>query len=127
MKKIVNTMLAAAFLACSTLGAVALPTMVSAASPVQQAQEGANASGAEDGPEFTGVVQIVANLLIFLIGIAAVIMIIIGAIRYTTANGDQTQLTAAKNTILYSIVGLILAIAAGGIVNFILNQFAFIV
>lgn len=65
----------------------------------------------------------IIQILLYIVGIAAVIMIIIGAIKYVTANGDQSQLTSAKNTILYSIVGLILAIAAGSIVSFVLSYF----
>jgi len=67
--------------------------------------------------------QNITQILLYLIGIIAVIMIIIGAIKYVTANGDQSQLTSAKNTILYSIVGLILAIAAGPIIGFVLSYF----
>ncbi len=65
----------------------------------------------------------VSNALIFLIGALAVIMIIIGALRYITSNGDPKQAEAARNTILYSVIGLILAIAAYAIVNFVVTTF----
>ena len=63
------------------------------------------------------------NLLFFAIGIIAVIMIIIGGIRYTTSNGDSSQITGAKNTILYAVVGLIVALLASAIVNFVIGRF----
>ncbi len=59
--------------------------------------------------------KVITNILIFIVGIASVIMIVIGAIKYTTSNGDSAQITSAKNTIIYSIVGLILAVMAGAI------------
>ena len=46
-------------------------------------------------------------------------MLIIGGFRYVTSNGDSSQVTAAKNTIMYSVIGLIIAIFAYGIVNFV--------
>lgn len=69
------------------------------------------------------VIEIVTNVLLFIIGAVAVIMIIIGGFRYVTSNGDSSQLTAAKNTILYSVVGLIVALLAFAIVRFITNSF----
>jgi hypothetical protein len=64
----------------------------------------------------------VINLLLTISGAVAVIMIVIGGIRYTTSNGDQSQVTSAKNTILYAIVGLVVAIMAFAIVNWVLSQ-----
>lgn len=63
------------------------------------------------------------GLLLFAIGIIAVIMIIIGGIRYVTSNGDSSQVTSAKNTILYAVVGLIVALLAYAIVNFVIGAF----
>jgi len=62
----------------------------------------------------------IINTLLIVIGAAAVLAIIIGAIRYTTSGGDQSSITSAKNTILYAIIGLIIALMAGGLVNFVL-------
>jgi hypothetical protein len=65
----------------------------------------------------------VANLLIFLVGSVSVIMIIIGALRYVTSNGDSKQVGAAKDTILYAVVGIIVAIASYAIVHFVTGAF----
>jgi hypothetical protein len=65
----------------------------------------------------------VTNILLFLIGAIAVIMLIIGGIRYVISGGDQAQVTAAKNTILYAIVGIIVAFLAYAAVSFITGQF----
>jgi len=63
------------------------------------------------------------KLLLYAIGIISVIMIIIGGIKYTTSNGDSGQITSAKNTILYAVVGLVVALLAFAIVNFVVSQF----
>lgn len=69
-----------------------------------------------------GIFNTVANILIFIVGIIAVIMLIIGGIRYAVSGGDQSAVTSAKNTILYAIVGLIIAFLAFAIVNFVTTQ-----
>ncbi len=69
-------------------------------------------------------IKTVVNVLLFILGVIAVIMIIIGGIRYTTSNGDQANVKAAKDIILYAVVGLVVAILAYAIVNFVLDAFA---
>lgn len=65
----------------------------------------------------------IVNILLFVLGAIAVIMIVIGGIRYTTSNGDASGITSAKNTILYSVIGLVVALLAYAIVNFVLGAF----
>lgn len=65
--------------------------------------------------------QKIVNTLTFVIGAVAVIMIVIGGLKYVLSNGDQSQITSAKNTILYSVVGLVVAIMANAIVNFVIE------
>jgi multisubunit Na+/H+ antiporter MnhB subunit len=71
-----------------------------------------------DGGIFTTVV----NVLLFIIGALSVIMLIYGGIRYTISGGDSNAVTSAKNTILYAIIGLVVAILAYAIVNFVLGE-----
>lgn len=68
--------------------------------------------------EAAGEVQEVVNLVLFLLGIAAVIMIIYGGFRYVLARGDQSATQDGKNTILYAVIGLVVAILSYAIVNF---------
>lgn len=65
----------------------------------------------------------VVNVILYVLGAIAVIMIVIGGIRYTTSGGDSSSTTAAKNTILYAVIGLIVAILAFAIVNFVAKSF----
>ncbi len=65
----------------------------------------------------------VTNILLFLVGAVSVIMLIVGGIRYVISGGDQAQVTSAKNTILYAIVGIVVAFLAFAAVSFITDQF----
>lgn len=60
----------------------------------------------------------------FWAGIVAVIVIVIGGIRYTTSNGDANQIKSAKNTILYAVVGLVVIIMAAAITQFVIRNVA---
>lgn len=84
---------------------------------LQQINSGSNQVSASD------IVKKIINGLLFLIGIIAVIMILYGGIRYTISAGDSAKIAAAKNTILYAVVGLIVAIMAYAIVNFVVSSF----
>lgn len=66
----------------------------------------------------------ITNVLLFLVGAISVIMIIFGGIKYVTSSGDSTKVQEAKNTILYSIIGVIVAILGYAIVNFVIEAFA---
>ncbi len=68
-------------------------------------------------------VRTIINLLLYVIGIVSVIMIIVGGIRYTISNGDASNIKTAKDTILYAVVGLVVALLAYAIVNFVVAQF----
>lgn len=69
-----------------------------------------------------GLFRNIVNVLIFLVGVISVIMLIVGAIRYATSAGDANAVNGAKNTILYAIVGIVIAAASFAIVNFVINQ-----
>jgi len=122
-----NGLLAIAFLGVAVSATVGTAAVVSAAGCTGQGcvQQGVNQVGGNQAGnsanDFTKLIKSIINILLFLIGAIAVIMIIIGGIRYTTSNGDQAQVTSAKNTILYAVVGLVVAIMAFALVNFILN------
>lgn len=71
--------------------------------------------------QFNNFIKDIINILLFLIGAIAVVMIIIGGLRYVTSGGDQGAITGAKNTILYAVIGLVIAVMAFAIVNFVLG------
>jgi len=66
--------------------------------------------------------QIVANAITIALGLAgavAAIYIIIGAIQYFTAYGDEAKATNAKNTITYAIIGAVLIVLAQLIIHWV--------
>lgn len=63
----------------------------------------------------------ILNTITFIIGAVAVVMIVIGGFRYVISQGDAKAVSDAKNTILYAVVGVIIAVAANAIVNFVLS------
>ena len=65
----------------------------------------------------------ILNSVYIIIGIVAVIFIIVGGVSYMTSQGDSNKLTKAKHTIMYSLIGLVIAVLAFAITTFILNQF----
>ncbi len=120
----------AAFVVTLGFGVLAFSPVpaVNAADPIdpgKEAQDGIEAAGGGKGggDQLRGAIRDVVNVLLFLIAAVSVIMIIIGGIRYTISNGDSGQITSAKNTILYAVIGLIVALLAYAIVNFVVDAF----
>ena len=65
-------------------------------------------------------VSTIINVIIGVVGIVSVIFIVIGGLSYVTSAGDPGKTKKAKDTILYAIIGLIVAVLAFAIVNFVL-------
>jgi hypothetical protein len=88
-------------------------------------QDGVNAARGTNQPADLfgagGVITTLTNTLLFIAGALSVIMIIIGGLRYVVSGGNSTSVTAAKNTILYAIVGLVIAFLAFAAINFVLT------
>ena len=131
MKKL-RLLVASLLIMTSVVGASVLPAAPVAAqvkSPEQLACEGSGGtwtagttSCAQGTRSVTGTIKNVGNILIFITAAIAVLMIIIGGVRYTISGGDQGAINSAKNTILYAIIGLIVAVVAYAIVNFVLTN-----
>lgn len=124
MKKIKLTI--AAFVAVIGV-ATALPVLsagpaLAADDAASKILEGTSGVGGNDNKtKLEDQIKTIVNIMLFLLGAIAVIMIIIGGIRYATSNGDSSQTKAAKDTILYAVIGLVVAIMAYAIVNFIVG------
>ena len=58
---------------------------------------------------------------LIVIGVAAVIIIIVGGINYMTSQGDPSKVTKGKKIMITGIVGLIICLLAFAIVNFVLD------
>lgn len=125
MKKVRTSLLSFA----AVMGLVAAPlvpvTVHAQSNPVDEISQGVQGVGGNDAntEDLQDNIKTIVNILLFILGAIAVIMIIVGGIRYTTSNGEASSIKAAKDTILYSVIGLIVAILAYAIVNFVLGAF----
>lgn len=125
----------AAFLLLATL---AFPVSVAAAydpfktpgndlGPCAQAGSGSEASPAcqangQDpltGPN--GAISSITTILATVAGIISVIFLVWGGYKYITSNGDSAQIATAKNTIIYSLVGIVVAALARPLVNLVIS------
>lgn len=70
----------------------------------------------------TDIIETVVRIFTLIVGAASVIMIIFGGFRYITSGGDSSKVTSAKNTIMYALIGLVIAVLAQVLVNFVINQ-----
>ena len=72
------------------------------------------------GANLTNLIKKIINIFSVIIGVIAVIMIIVGGLKYITSGGESSNVSGAKNTIIYAIVGLIIVALAQFIVHFVL-------
>ena len=88
-------------------------------------REGAEAARCDGCPSElfgeTGAFRQITNTVLFIVGVIAVIMLIIGGIKYVISGGDSKKVTDAKNTILYAIIGMVIAVFSYAIVTFVLS------
>lgn len=117
-------------------GVLAVPMMalgISAAAPLQYASadtltilDGANAakgtSQADSLFDTNGVFNKIINAALFLIGAISVLMLIYGGVSYTISMGDAKKVETAKNTIMYAVIGIVVALLAYAIVTFVLSR-----
>lgn len=115
VKKIGSKVSVAAFIALSTVG------LVGSNSYALDVNDGINDAKADSAPpDLELVIGNIIDVLLYAIGLLSVVMLIVGGIRYTISNGAQDKVTLAKNTIMYSIVGLIIAFLAYAIIHWVI-------
>jgi len=76
----------------------------------------------KDSTSLTDVIKAVVNILSYLVGVVAVIMVIVSGFKYVTAAGDSSKVSSAKNTLIYAIVGIVIVALSQSIVKFVLNK-----
>lgn len=85
-------------------------------------QGGCSGQKVSNDEKLNKVVSAIINIFSIFVGVAAVIMIIIGGFKYILSSGDSNSTTSAKNTILYAIIGLVIVFFAQVIVKFVLGR-----
>lgn len=77
--------------------------------------------GQDPGKPIGSTLGDIVNIISIIVGIAAVIMIVIGGFKFITSGGDASAVKSARSTIIYALVGLIVVLLAQVIVQFVLN------
>jgi len=126
LTKKLSSIVAAFALVAAALFVPVLPVNAASCDPSQGTTAGVTCAQGDSVPTslFEGqgsIFTTVVNVLLFVIGALSVVMLIWGGIRYTTSAGNATSVTAAKNTIMYAIIGLVIAFLAYAIVNWVLG------
>jgi len=114
--------IAASAATCSTL-ATNIGTGVDQATANTGTPTDCSDTGVSGGNIGTAAASLV-KIFSIIVGVVAVIMIIYGGFRYITSGGDSGRVGAAKNSLIYAIVGLVIVALAQLIVHFVLNQSA---
>ncbi|MFZ1360792.1 MAG: hypothetical protein WAS27_02080 [Candidatus Saccharimonadales bacterium] len=124
--KIVSNYLISVIMVAVVIGVVAAPDTFAANFSLGMSDGASAARGVDQATDLFGEVGIfrtITNVLLFLIGAISVIMLIIGGLRYVVSGGDATAVQGAKNTILYAIVGVVVAILSYAAVGFVISSF----
>ena len=103
--------------------AAAAPAPTAKSTVCSTLESGSDCSSTPQGQvSLNDVIKVAINVLSIIIGVAAVIMVMVGGFRYITAGGDSNNVTSAKNTIMYAIIGLVIVALAQALVQFVLNK-----
>ena len=88
--------------------------------PKGQVEQGIGAAGNEcDTKGVTNFVNTVINVISIIAGIAAIIMIIVSGLKYITSGGDSNKVASAKSTLIYALIGVVIAALAQFLVHFV--------
>lgn len=127
MKKILITILATFLLSIlapffSQSVYAACPDPDHAKTSQDQALSGLGTSGGDcSGSGVTNFISAIVNILSIVVGIAAIIVIILSGLKYITSGGDSGKIASAKNTLIYALIGLVVAALAQFLVHFVLT------
>ncbi len=77
--------------------------------------------GPPEGADLTHLIAYIARVILYLIGVIAVLFLIIGGFQYITSAGNPDSIEKAKTTILYAIVGIIACLLAYAVVTYIVK------
>lgn len=69
-----------------------------------------------------GTISNLLQIAFGIIGVVAVLYIVIAALQLITSGGNPESAKKARETIIYAVIGLIVAVSAEAIVTFFLNN-----
>lgn len=93
-----------------------------ACSAIGDISPGSGSCSNPSGSSVDSIIKLVIQILSILAGVIAVIMLMVAGLKYVTSQGDATQITSAKNSLLYAVIGLVVVAFAQFIVKFVLSK-----
>lgn len=69
-----------------------------------------------------GLLYKIASILSVVAGVAAVIVLIVGGLRYITSGGDAQKAASAKQSIVGALIGLVVIVLAQAVVTFVVRR-----
>lgn len=122
MRKVILNLMMALALVVPVLATPAVAFACPSGNSAQgQALQGINQSGCDDSG-VTKVVHAAVQILSLVVGIIAVFMIISAGLKYITSGGEQQAVANAKSTLIYALIGIVVAVVAQVLVHFVLFQ-----
>ena len=91
-------------------------------SPEVWKANGCDNTGEGSANDLTNTIVGIINGIVGVLAIVAVIFVVVGGVNYMTSQGDPGKTKKAKDTILYATIGLIIAVLAFAIVNFVITK-----
>lgn len=67
-------------------------------------------------------IRAILSIAFAVIGALALLMITVSGLRYIVSGGDSQKIAKAKNALIYSLVGLVIAVFAEAIVSFVVKK-----
>jgi len=74
------------------------------------------------GPD--GAIADITNIVSYVAGGIAVIVVIVGSLRYITSGGDPGAVKKAKDSVLYALIGIAVIVLARIIILFVVTKLA---
>ena len=124
MKKL---LLAMAGVLLLSFGVFTLPSYAAVGTEACEGYEGEFKNELCGGGETGGEAKMLAkvgnalNIIYGLVGIISVVFVIVGGFKMTTSQGDPGKVAQAKNTIMFSLIGLVVTLSAFAITAFVLK------
>lgn len=126
MKRILQTIIVSAVFVTGAVSVALLPQPALAQGAgcagkacITDGASNVNTGATNDVPD---TIKIVTDLLLFILGAVSVIMLVIGGFKFVASNGNAEQVKSAKNTILYAIIGVVVALLAYAVIDWVVEQ-----
>lgn len=108
--------------AFSTTAVAATAAQAAACGGAGIAATSGDCSGDANTPGVDNIIAAAIKILSSIVGLAAVVVIIVGGFKYITSGGDSNKVGAAKNTIMYALIGVVIAVMAQVLVRFVFDK-----